>query len=50
MRTYLKATGRSAVAAAADEAAFKGFLNADKGAEYDNVIEVVSGPLFTRIS
>ncbi|KAF9056376.1 aconitate hydratase [Panaeolus papilionaceus] len=40
MRTYLKATGRSAVAAAADEAAFKGFLNADKGAEYDNVIEV----------
>ncbi|PPQ70745.1 hypothetical protein CVT24_000856, partial [Panaeolus cyanescens] len=40
MRSYLKATGRSAVAAAADEAASKGFLSADKGAEYDNVIEI----------
>jgi hypothetical protein len=42
MRSYLKATGRSAVAAAADDAASKGFLSADQGAEYDDVIEIVS--------
>jgi homoaconitase len=41
MRSYLKATGRSAVAAAADDAASKGFLAADEGAEYDDVIEIV---------
>lgn len=44
MRNYLKATGRSAVAAAADDAASKGFLAADEGAEYDNVIEIVGRP------
>lgn len=42
MRSYLKATGRSAVAAAADDAASKGFLAADEGAEYDDIIEIVS--------
>jgi len=42
MRDYLKATGRSAVAAAADKAASQGFLSADEGAEYDDVIEIVS--------
>lgn len=41
MRSYLRATGRSFVAAAADEAAAQGFLRADEGAEYDEVIEVV---------
>ncbi|KAL5534292.1 hypothetical protein ACEPAG_754 [Sanghuangporus baumii] len=40
MRSYLRATGRSAVAIAADEAASQGFLNADEGAEYDEVIEI----------
>ncbi|KAH6917185.1 aconitate hydratase [Coprinopsis sp. MPI-PUGE-AT-0042] len=40
MRDYLRATGRSPVAAAADEAAAKGFLSADEGTEYDQVIEV----------
>ena len=42
MSSYLRATGRSAVAAAADEAASQGFLSADEGAEYDEVIEIVS--------
>jgi homoaconitase len=41
MRDYLQATGRSPVAAAADAAAAKGFLSADEGTEYDQVIEVV---------
>lgn len=41
MRDYLRATGRSAVAAAADQAAVSGFLSADKGAGYDEVIEIV---------
>ncbi len=41
MRAYLRATGRSAVATAADDAASKGFLSADEGAQYDNVIEIV---------
>ena len=41
MRSYLRATGRSAVAQAADEAASRGFLKADDGAEYDEVIEIV---------
>ncbi|CAA7266630.1 unnamed protein product [Cyclocybe aegerita] len=40
MHAYLQATGRSPVAAAADVAAAKGFLSADKGAEYDDVIEI----------
>lgn len=42
MRSYLNATGRSTVARAADVAAEKGFLSADEGAEYDEVIEIVS--------
>jgi len=41
MRAYLKSTRRGPVAAAADAAAAKGFLSADEGAEYDNVIEIV---------
>jgi homoaconitase len=41
MRAYLYATGRGSVARAADEAAKKGFLSADEGAEYDEVIEIV---------
>jgi homoaconitase len=40
MRSYLKATGRSAVATAADAAARDGFLRPDKGTEYDEVIEI----------
>jgi homoaconitase len=41
MQSYLHATGRGPVAQAADEAAAKGFLAADQGAEYDEVIEIV---------
>lgn len=41
MRSYLNATGRAVVADAADWAASKGYLQADEGAEYDEVIEVV---------
>lgn len=45
MRSYLFATGRAPVARAADEAASAGFLAADEGSEYDEVIEIVSrGP------
>ncbi len=44
MRDYLRATRRTAVASAADKAAAQGFLNADEGAEYDQVIEIVSVP------
>ncbi|KAI0702483.1 aconitate hydratase [Cytidiella melzeri] len=40
MRAYLIATGRAPVARAADEAALNGFLAADEGAEYDEVIQV----------
>lgn len=40
MRQYLHATGRGPVAEAADAAAAKGFLQADEGAEYDEVIEI----------
>jgi len=47
MREYLKATGRAPVAAAADKAAAQGFLSADKGAEYDQVIEIVGLNLFS---
>lgn len=42
MRAYLTATGRAPVARAADEAASNGFLAADEGAQYDEVIEIVS--------
>ena len=41
MRAYLQMTGRAPVARAADEAAAKGYLSADEGAEYDEIIEVV---------
>ena len=41
MRNYLHATGRGPVAQAADQAASSGFLQADEGAEYDEVIEIV---------
>jgi homoaconitase len=44
MRNYLHATGRGPVADAADRAAGAGFLQADQGAEYDEVIEIVSLP------
>jgi len=49
MRNYLHATGRGPVANAADQAASTGFLQADQGAEYDEVIEIVRSliPLFT---
>ncbi|KAJ7783501.1 aconitase family-domain-containing protein [Mycena maculata] len=40
MRAYLNATGRAPVARAADQAAAQGFLNADEGAEYDQIIEI----------
>ncbi|KAF7319966.1 PH domain-containing protein [Mycena kentingensis (nom. inval.)] len=40
MRAYLVATGRGPVARAADEAASRGFLSADEGAEYDELIEI----------
>ncbi|KAJ7042504.1 aconitase family-domain-containing protein [Mycena alexandri] len=40
MRAYLHATGRAPVARAADKAAKSGFLAADEGAEYDQVIEI----------
>lgn len=42
MRAYLNATGRAPVARAADAAAASGFLLADEGAEYDEVIEIAS--------
>lgn len=42
MRAYLHATARGSVARAADEAAAQGFLTADEGAEYDEVISIVS--------
>ncbi|KAG8759971.1 aconitate hydratase [Ceratobasidium sp. 428] len=40
MRAYLHATGRGPVANAADTAAQSGYLSADEGAEYDDVIEI----------
>lgn len=42
MRAYLFATGREAIAHAADEAAYRGYLSADFDAEYDEVIDIVS--------
>jgi homoaconitase len=44
MQAYLHATRRGSVARAADEAAAKGFLSADAGAEYDELIEIVRAP------
>ena len=41
MRAYLQATGRAPVARAADHAASQGYLAADEGAEYDEVIQIV---------
>ena len=41
MRSYLLATGRGPVAEAADRAAETSFLQADDGAEYDEVIDIV---------
>lgn len=46
MRSYLKATGRSEVAQAADAAQSEGFLSADEGAEYDEVVEIVGVPFY----
>ncbi|KAJ3413086.1 aconitate hydratase [Chytridiales sp. JEL 0842] len=40
MSHYLRATGRSHVADAADKAASQGFLAADKGVDYDKVIDI----------
>ncbi|KAI0307611.1 aconitase family-domain-containing protein [Multifurca ochricompacta] len=40
MQAYLHATRRGPVARAADEAASNGFLSADTGAEYDELIEI----------
>ncbi|KAJ7071281.1 aconitate hydratase [Mycena amicta] len=40
MRAYLIATGRAPVARAADNAAAQGFLSADEGAEYDELIQI----------
>ncbi|KAF8323294.1 aconitate hydratase [Clavulina sp. PMI_390] len=40
MGSYLRATGRAPVADAADRAARAGFLSADSGVEYDEVIEI----------
>lgn len=49
MRSYLIATGRAPVARAADEAASRGFLSADEGAEYDEVINIVSHTTSTTL-
>ena len=46
MRSYLVATGREPVAQAADQAAAAGYLSADEGAEYDELIEIVRKPFF----
>lgn len=50
MQKYLQATGRAPVAQAADEAAAQGFLSADKDAEYDEVIEIVSTCVFCCVA
>ena len=42
MYSYLVATGRKAIADAAAEAAYLGYLSADPDAEYDEVIDIVS--------
>jgi aconitase A len=48
MRAYLNATRRAPVARAADEAVANGFLSADEGARYDEVIEIVSNHIPSR--
>ncbi|KAI0082197.1 aconitate hydratase [Panus rudis PR-1116 ss-1] len=40
MRAYLHATGRTPVARAADKAAERGFLQADEGVQYDEIIDI----------
>ncbi|KAJ7597249.1 aconitase family-domain-containing protein [Mycena floridula] len=50
MRAYLNATGRGAVARAADAAAAQGFLRADEAAEYDEVIEINLSELEPQIN
>lgn len=50
MRDYLHATARSPVAEAADRAQKFGFLAADDGAEYDQVIDIVSPRLWVPSS
>ena len=40
MSMYLRATGRSQIANASDEAYSKGFLKADSNSEYDQLIEL----------
>jgi homoaconitase len=49
MQSYLRATGRSPVAEAANWAASKGYLKADEHAEYDEIIEIVSIVVLTGI-
>lgn len=41
MEAYLRATGRAPVADAANRASRSGYLRADEGVEYDEVIEIV---------
>lgn len=41
MREYLRATGRENIAQASDDAAAHGFLAADDGVSYDELIEIV---------
>ena len=42
MRDYLIATGRAPVARAADKAQASGYLERDEGAEWDDLVEIVS--------
>ena len=48
MGAYLRATGRGPVADAADRASRSGYLSADEGVEYDEVIEIVSVVILNR--
>ena len=43
MGAYLRATGRAPVADAANRASRSGYLRADEGVEYDELIEIVRG-------
>lgn len=45
MGKYLRATGRGEVADGADWAMKKGYLSADEGVEYDEVIDIVSSTI-----
>lgn len=49
MRAYLHATARASVARAADEAAKTGYLRADEGVEYDEVIDIVRLPFLFHL-